>query len=156
MPSLKVSPDPVDPGATLVVTGYAIPDATITIENQNDKSSVSLKSFTATSDSNGAWSITVDTLGFTKGTYKARAKAKQEAGVSTNFSGYTYYGVGEAATVPRTSDLNSDKKVNLTDFSILLFWWGSDGGASNPPADINRDGKVSLTDFSIMIFNWTG
>ena len=156
MPSLKVTPDPVDPGATLVVTGYAIPDATITIENQNDKSSVSLKSFTATSDSNGAWTVSIDTLGFTKGTYKVRAKAKQEVGVSTNFSGYTYYGVGEAAAVPRTSDLNSDKKVNLTDFSILLFWWGSDGGASNPPADINRDGKVSLTDFSIMIFNWTG
>ncbi|MFZ2253568.1 MAG: dockerin type I domain-containing protein [Minisyncoccia bacterium] len=156
MPSLKITPNPVDPGAPLVITGYAIPDATITIENQNDKSSISLKTFTTTSDSNGAWTMGVDTAGFTKGTYKARAKAKQESGVSTNFSGYTYYGVGEAATVPRTSDLNRDSKVNLTDFSILLFWWGSDGGASNPPADINRDGKVSLTDFSIMIFNWTG
>jgi hypothetical protein len=37
-----------------------------------------------------------------------------------------------------------------------LFWWGSDGGDSNPPADINRDGKVNLTDFSILLFNWTG
>lgn len=156
MPSLKVSPDPVDPNATLSVSGYAIPNATVTIENQNDKSSVSLKSFTATSDANGFWKIDISTTGFTTGTYKVRAKAKQEAGVSTNFSGYTYYGVGEAAAVPRSSDLNRDGKVNLTDFSILLFWWGSNGGASNPPADINQDGKVSLTDFSIMIFNWTG
>lgn len=156
MPSLKVTPDPVDPGSTLTVTGYAIPNATITIENQNDKSSVSLKTFTATSDNNGFWKTELSTAGFLKGTYKVRAKAKQEAGVTTNFSNYTYYGVGEAAAVPRTSDLNRDSKVNLTDFSILLFWWGSDGGASNPPADINRDGKVSLTDFSIMIFNWTG
>ncbi len=156
MPSIKVTPDPVNPGSPLSITGYSIPNATITLENQNDKSSVTLKTFTTTSDGLGLWKIDIDTAGFSKGTYKVRAKAKQEAGVSTNFSGYTFYGVGEAATVPRTSDLNSDKKVNLTDFSILLFWWGSDGGASNPPADINKDGKVSLTDFSIMIFNWTG
>ncbi len=156
MPSIKVSPDPVQPNSTLTVSGYSIPNATITIENQNDKSSASLKTFTATSDANGAWSTEISTQGFNQGTYKVRAKAKQELGVSTNFSGYTFYGVGQSADVPRSSDLNRDGKVNLTDFSILLFWWGTAGGASNPPADINRDGKVSLTDFSIMIFNWTG
>lgn len=156
MPSIKVTPDPVQPNSTLKVSGYAIPSATITIENQNDKTSASLKSFTATSNTSGAWSVDIDTTGFTQGTYKVRAKAKQETGVSTNFSNYTYYGVGQSADVPQTSDLNRDGKVNLPDFSILLFWWGTAGGASNPPADINRDGKVSLTDFSIMIFNWTG
>ncbi len=156
MPSIKVSPNPVDPNSTLTLSGYSIPNATLTIENQNDKTSASLKTFTATSDASGAWSTTLSTDGFTKGTYKVRAKAKQESGVSTNFSAYTFYGVGEAAAVPRSSDLNRDKKVNLTDFSILLFWWNTNGGASNPPADINGDGKVSLTDFSILIFNWTG
>lgn len=156
MPSVKVTPNPAEPNSTVKISGYTIPNATVTIENQNDKSSVSLKTFTTTSDSNGAWSVDVSTQGFTKGTYKARAKAKQETGVSTNYSGYTFYGVGEVAAGPRTSDLNRDGKVNLIDFSILLFWWGSDGGSSNPPADINGDGKVSLTDFSIMIFNWTG
>lgn len=156
MPSIKVTPNPADPNSTLFVSGYAIPNAAITIENQNDKSSVSLKTFTAVSDNNGFWKVDISTSGFNKGTYKIRAKAKQETGVSTNFSNYTLYGVGEAAAVPRTSDLNRDTKVNLTDFSILLFWWGTAGGASNPPADINGDGKVSLTDFSILIFNWTG
>ncbi len=156
MPSIKVTPNPVDPGVALTVSGYSIPNATVTIENQNDKSSASLKTFTATSDNNGAWSVQVPTDGFNKGTYKVRAKAKQEAGISTNFSGYTFYGVGEAAKIARSSDLNRDGKVNLIDFSILLFWWGTAGGNSNPPADINGDGKVSLTDFSIMIFNWTG
>ncbi len=156
MPSIKVSPDPVDQNSTVTFSGYAIPSATITVENQSDKSKVSLKSFTTTSDSSGKWSLDVDTTGFSAGTYKVRAKAVQEGAVSTNFSGYTFYGVGQAAAVPRSSDLNRDGKVNLTDFSILLFWWNSDGGTSNPPADINGDGKVSLTDFSIMIFNWTG
>ncbi len=156
MPSIKVSPNPVDPNSILSVTGYTIPNAIVTIENQSDKSSATLKSFTANSDGNGLWSLSVSTDGFSKGTYKIRAKAKQDAGVFTNFSGYTFYGVGELAQGPRSPDLNRDGKVNLIDFSILLFWWNSSGGNSNPPADINGDGKVSLTDFSIMIFNWTG
>ena len=156
MPSIKVTPNPVDPNSTVTVSGYTIPEAVVTIENQTDKSSVGLKTFTATSDGNGAWSVAISTDGFAKGTYKVRAKAKQDVGVSTNFSGYTFYGVGETVAVTRNSDLNRDGKVNLTDFSILLFWWNTAGGNSNPPADINGDGKVSLTDFSILIFNWTG
>jgi hypothetical protein len=104
------------------------------------------------------WSLQIDTNGFSNGTYKIRAKAKQLTGLllETNFSDYTFYGVGQAADVPLNPDLNRDGKVNLTDFSILLFWWGGNGGNSNPPADINRDGKVNLTDFSILLFNWTG
>lgn len=157
MPSIKVTPDPAMPNSTVTVSGYTIPSATVTIENQSERSSTGMKTFTVTSDSNGAWSTSISTAGFNNGTYKVRAKAKQDvSGISTNFSGYTFYGVGEAKKVAGSSDLNRDGKVNLTDFSILLFWWNSDGGASNPPADINQDGRVSLTDFSIMIFNWTG
>ncbi len=158
MPSILVEPDPVDPNSTVTISGYTLPDAQVTIENQKDKSSVTLKEFTATSNANGFWTLDLSTDGFTTGTYKVRAKAVQTSGVgiSTNFSDYTFYGVGEEATVIGSSDLNRDGSVNLTDFSILLFWWNTDGGASNPPADINQDGTVSLTDFSIMIFNWTG
>lgn len=155
MPTVAVSPDPVDIGSTVTISGYTIPNANVTIENQNDKQSLSLKTFTTTSNANGFWTVNVSTAGFSQGTYKARAKAKG-ASVETNFSDYTYYGVGQEAEVKINADLNRDGKVNLVDFSILLYWWGSEGGASDPPADINRDGNVSLTDFSIMLFNWTG
>jgi hypothetical protein len=156
MPSIKVTPDPVNPGTVLKVSGYSIPNAAVTIENQNDKTSATLKTFTTASDSNGAWSVNIPTDGFSIGTWKVRAKAKQESsGISTNYSNYTFYGVGQPVT-QRTADLNRDGKVNLVDFSILLYWWNTDGGNSNPPADINADGRVSLTDFSIMLFQWTG
>jgi hypothetical protein len=49
-------------------------------------------------------------------------------------------------------DINRDGKVNIIDFSMLLFYWGT----SEVTADFNRDGKVDLTDFSIMLFAWTG
>ena len=156
MPSISVDPDPVDPNSTVTFSGYSIPNATVTVENQNDRSSVTLKTFTTSSDSDGRWSIDVSTTGFSVGTWKVRAKARQTGGVSTEYSNFTFYGVGEEANRPRNPDLNRDGFVNLIDFSILLFWWNTDGGASDPPADINADGRVSLTDFSIMIFNWTG
>lgn len=157
MPSIKASPDPVDPGQTLTLSGSAIPNSTVTIENQNERSTASRKQYTTTSGSNGAWSVQVDTNGFSAGTYKVRARSSQAAGgIETNFSGYTFYGVGEKADGPLNADLNTDGRVNLTDFSILLFWWGGDGDDSDPPADINGDGTVSLTDFSILLFNWTG
>lgn len=155
-PTIKVTPDPVNPGGVLTLSGFALPNSTVTIENEKDKSSVSKKSFTATASANGSWSLNVPTDGFSSGTYKIRAKSEQSPTMTTGFSNYTFYGVGQSAVKPNNTDLNKDGKVNLVDFSILLFWWNTDGGTSNPSADINGDGKVSLTDFSILLFNWTG
>lgn len=155
-PSILVTPDPATPGTPVVLSGYTIPNATVTIENEKEGSAASRKVFTGTTNANGAWSISVETNTFTNGNYKVRAKAAQTTGLQTNFSNYTIYGVGQAASRALNSDLNRDGKVNLVDFSILLFWWGTAGGDSNPPADINSDAKVNLTDFSILLFNWTG
>jgi hypothetical protein len=154
-PSIVVKPDPVNPGETLTVSGYALPNATVAIQNGKMRSSI-FKDVTATSNAAGLWTTTINTSGFSVGTYQIRAKSTQTSGASTNWSEYTYYGVGEAADAPLNADLNRDGKINLVDFSILLFWWNSNGGDSDPPADINRDTRVNLTDFSIMLFNWTG
>ncbi len=154
-PSILVAPDPVNPGETLTVSGYALPDATIYIENGRNNSSIKSEQ-TVTSDDDGRWSTTYDTSNFRTDTYRVRAKAEQTDGTETNFSEYTFYGVGQEADVPLNADLNRDGKVNLVDFSILLYWWNSTGGDSDPPADINLSGQVNLTDFSIMLFQWTG
>lgn len=154
-PSIVVKPDPVEPGQQLTASGYTLPNATVSIQNGKMRASI-VKDTTVTSNASGLWTTTIDTNSFTKGTYQIRAKSAQEGGVSTNWSEYTFYGVGEQADVPINADLNRDTKVNLIDFSILLFWWNTNGGDSDPPADINRDAKVNLTDFSILLFNWTG
>jgi hypothetical protein len=154
-PSILVTPNPVNPGQALTISGYTLPNATVTIENEKDKSTASRRSVTVTANSSGAWSTPIDTSSFTSGTYKVRAKAEQGTRV-TNFSTYTLYGVGGPASGSSNSDLNRDGRVNLTDFSILLFWWNTAGGDSNPPADISQDGRVNLVDFSILLFNWTG
>jgi len=154
-PSVSVSPNPVTAGQALTVSGYALPNATITLQNGTAKGSPT--EVTAASDGSGRWSATIDTGRFTNGDYRVRAKAAQTNGASTNYSAYVPYGVGgKASTGPLNADLNRDGKINLIDFSILLYWWNSNGGNSDPSADINADGKVNLTDFSIQLFNWTG
>lgn len=154
-PSILVEPDPVNPGQTLTASGYALPNATVSIQNSKLRSTI-VKDITVTSNASGFWTTTIDTGSFSVGTYQIRARSAQPDGRETNWSEYTYYGVGEEAETPLNADLNRDGKVNLIDFSILLFWWATDGGDSDPPADINRDGTASLTDFSIMLFQWTG
>jgi len=55
-----------------------------------------------------------------------------------------------------SADLNVDNKVNLTDFSILMFSYGT-APPPNLAADINdNSGAPDLVDFSIMMFYWTG
>ena len=51
-------------------------------------------------------------------------------------------------------DFNHDCRVNLVDFSILIYWFGR----SNPPAavDLSSDGEVDVVDFSILMYYWTG
>lgn len=154
-PSILVRPDPVNPGETLTVSGYALPNASVFVQNGPNNSSIT-SDRTVTSDSAGRWSLTYDTSGFRTGTYRVRARSENDEGIETSYSEYTFYGVGQQADVPLNADLNRDGKVNLIDFSILLFWWNSNGGDSDPPADINRDNRVNLTDFSILLFQWTG
>jgi len=156
-PSLRVQPDPVQPGQTATLSGFTQPNAVVTLETERDRSVASRRVVTITADGAGAWTTNLDTSELTAGTYKVRARSvSTNPAVSTGFSSYTFFGVGQSAERPTSADLNRDGRVNLTDFSILLFWWNTSGGDSNPPADINADGRVTLTDFSILLFNWTG
>jgi hypothetical protein len=155
-PSIKVTPDPVQLGQALTVSGYGLPNSNVTLQYGKQKAKQNSE-VTTTTDGSGKWTTTIDSNALSRGTYQIRAKsARTSDGIVTNFSEYTFFGVGESAEVKSTADLSRDGRVNLTDFSILLFWWNTAGGDSNPPADINRDSKVSLTDFSILLFNWTG
>ena len=155
-PSVTVTPDPVDPGTDVTISGYTVPNSEVTLEHEREGSVASKQTFTINSDQNGRWEQVLDTSGFTTGPHQARASVKTEDFGSSNFSNYVRYGVGEALADTNPADLNRDGRVNLIDFSILLFWWETDGGDSDPPADINRDGVVNLVDFSILLFNWTG
>ena len=156
-PSIKVVPTNFTPGAVLKVSGQSVPNATINLyADKNIATAVA----TGKAAANGQWSIDFNTNRLSANGHTIRARSvtgTPPLEVQSSLSSPVELTTGGApSAVVTSSDLNRDTKVNLIDFSILIFWWQTDGGDSNPPADINSNGKVSLEDFSILLFNWTG
>lgn len=153
-PTIRASNVTVNPGDAVTLSGQTVPNANVEIAIDNGS-----KKLTAVADASGNWTALFDTRTVSVDTHTVKARfnlgqtaLKTESTYGTALS--LFVGVEGKAT--SNSDLNRDGKVNLIDFSILIFWWGTPGGNSNPPADINQNGKVGLEDFSILLFNWTG
>lgn len=112
---------------------------------------------TATSTTAGAWDIGFPTEGLADESFHSVKAIFEIIGAGTQAkSGYSqlvnFYIGQRDVKEPGSADLNGDGRVNLTDFSILLFNWGKSGTI----ADLNSDDIVNLTDLSIMLFAWTG
>ncbi len=153
-PTIDAEKKSVPPGGSLRIFGESFPGAVIF-------PSVDLGAGSATHTaafSDGKWSLFLDTAGLKNETLHS-VKAQSEiilADASAKRSGFSqsvgfYVGTKDLGSVI-SADVNGDGKVNIIDFSILLFYWGT----SEITVDFNQDGKVNLTDFSILLFNWTG
>ncbi|HEY4502955.1 MAG TPA: dockerin type I domain-containing protein [Candidatus Paceibacterota bacterium] len=53
----------------------------------------------------------------------------------------------------RTADFNCDRRVDIFDLSILLYYIEQSGPAF-APYDLSGDGKFDLTDISILFYYW--
>ncbi len=155
-PTTNRSSTTVALGGDLVLSGYAIAlrDVRAIMTKQGEASTGKIVTATTTANGSGGWSITLPTAGLKKGTYEAKMISLISSKDQSLLSPVVYVGIGEEPNpdMGNRSDLNKDKKVNLVDFSILLFHWRT----ADETADINQDGIVNLTDFSIMLSNWTG
>lgn len=155
-PTIEINDRTLDAGDILTISGQSVPEVTINSVVNSEHEIITLGS---TTDA-GVYSIDVDTTPLEEDIHTAKTQfltTANGANVESSFSTALSFFIGEAFTdFVGPTDLNVDGSVNLIDFSILLFHWGTDGADSEPPADINLDGTVNLTDFSIMIFNWTG
>jgi cysteine-rich repeat protein len=153
-PTIKVSDTNPNPGDTVIVSGQSIPNAKVEVQVGNNARTLS-----ASSSATGAWQVSFNTSGLSAAQYALRARSISGTAPLVTQSSFSstlqlFLGVDGKATTP--SDLSRDGKINLTDFSILIFWWNTNGGDSNPPADISGNGRVGIEDFSILLFNWTG
>ena len=152
-PTIRVTDATVDPGDIVTISGQAPPDRPVEIFLGDNSIG------DTNSNGEGDWSIAYDTSSLSPAEYVLRARYRSGTGQLSSESSFSsslalFVGVDGRATTP--SDLNRDGFVNLIDFSILIFWWNTPGGDSDPPADINGNGQVSIEDFSILLFNWTG
>jgi cysteine-rich repeat protein len=153
-PTLTVNDSTINPGDTVIFSGQTVPSAKVEVHIDNSATVLN-----TTSGPNGAWSISYNTSGLSAAAHTARARFILGSGTlntESSFSSTIQLAVGVNGNVVTPSDLNRDGNINLTDFSILIFWWQTPGGNSDPKADINGNGNVGLEDFSILLFNWTG
>ncbi len=152
-PTITIDKRKILKGDTLVISGESAPQISIVAHVHSDQEVLT----NTTSSDAGAWKINFDTSQLAdEDFHTVKANFETRIGdnvVQSSFSQELSFYVGQDSTGKKfLADLNGDSKVNLVDFSILLFNWGSAG----PAGDLNGDHKVDLTDFSILLFNWTG
>lgn len=136
-------------GDILKVSGQTAPASQITIYVSSTNELV--KEIAA--DNEGSWNHDLDTGDLETGGHAIRAKSTSFDGLISTFSKTLAFNInGEADFKFNPADLNKDGRVDLIDFSILLYWWGKD----SETADINNDSIVDLIDFSILMYYWTG
>lgn len=153
-PTLSVANPTVIPGTPIAITGQGIPVAKIEIHFNKSEIVES-----TTSGTDGKFTLSLDSSKLRNAEYSIKARSITGTApllTPSSFSSSVQLFVGVDGVPTTPSDLNRDAKIDLIDFSILIFWWQTAGGDSNPPADISGNGKVSLEDFSILLFNWTG
>jgi cysteine-rich repeat protein len=153
-PTISANNVNANPGETITFSGGTVPNTKVEVHIDG-----SSKVLTTTAAANGAWSLPFNTTGLSNAEHTARARFILGSGALTtqsSFSTTLQLFIGVAGAPSRPSDLNRDGGINLIDFSILIFWWGGNGGNSDPAADISGNGRVGLEDFSILLFNWTG
>ncbi|OGN27582.1 MAG: hypothetical protein A2941_01125 [Candidatus Yanofskybacteria bacterium RIFCSPLOWO2_01_FULL_49_17] len=107
------------------------------------------------SDNNGAYKVAFDTKSLEDAAHITKSRAIVNEVVSP-FSSVLQFIIGKVLTKGGTSDVNNDSRVNIKDFSILLYWWNTKNETGLSKTDLNRDGKVNIVDFSIMLYQWTG
>lgn len=153
-PTIRTSNANVNPGAVITLEGQTMPNVDVEVSIDNGA-----QTLRTTSNASGNWSVNFDTSTVSVATHTAKPRFISERGsfeIESPYGSALSLFVGVEGRATSNSDLNRDGSVNLIDFSILIFWWGTPGGNSNPPADINQNGNVGLEDFSILLFNWTG
>ncbi|MCX6759220.1 MAG: dockerin type I repeat-containing protein [Candidatus Nealsonbacteria bacterium] len=150
-PTIEVGPIQVERGDDVNIFGQAFPESEIKIFVASSETIKETKT-----DRQGKWDYKLNTALLSEMEHTAKARAFFVDGEYSPFSHTVNFLVLKSgALVCRGADLNFDDRVNIIDFSILLYFWGQRKPA-NICVDINQDGIVNIVDFSIMMYWWMG
>ena len=130
--------------AEISIEGYVFPSSEVSLFFEPD---IGVRRVTP--EGSGAWEYTLFASSYRDGVYTVRARALMETGLQSAFGSKQTFKI--LAFECRHGDLNGDGEVDMTDLSILLFWW--ERFHSCP--DQNGDGIVDMIDASILFYWWT-
>ncbi len=166
-PTIAADKSQVKVGNDIQFFGFSYPQSQINVIINSEHEIYA----TTSSDQLGSWLYKINSDLLERGEHTIKNQTVTPDGMISPFSESLAFRVGDtdiafgqivrrpvSAAAPacnKNGDINNDKKVNIVDFSIMLFFWNQ-RNPSNPCADINADGQVNLFDFSIMLFWWTG
>src|SRR3989344_390915 len=165
-PTIGADKSQVKFGNDIKFFGYAYPASQINVIINSEHGIAD----TAESDKFGFWDYVLDSGSLEKGDHTTKTQTVTQDSLISPFSESLAFRVGDSDTLfsklpalrpaapaacNKNGDINNDGRVNIIDFSIMLFFWNQ-RSPKNPCADINGDGIVNLFDFSIMLFWWTG
>ncbi|MFC1662640.1 dockerin type I domain-containing protein [Patescibacteria group bacterium] len=154
-PTIDADKSTIEIGETITILGTTVPNSTVLITVNSNAQISSL--VTALNDGSYSDQFIGGLGGLDIDTHSARSKATApDNSISENSNTISFAVVDQdVCATASPGDINCDGFVNLVDFSIFLFYWGSTNPAE-PRADINNDGRVDIIDFSVMLFYWTG
>jgi cysteine-rich repeat protein len=152
-PTITIDKRQLQKGDTLTISGESAPSVTVEAHVHSGNDIL----ITTTTDQSGNWKMLFNTDPLQNNelhtvdadfiTNANGAVSRSEISQSISF----FIGAGSAGK-SYIEDLNGDGKVNLADFSILLYYWGT----NYPPAEFDGGTKVDLQDLSILLYYWTG
>jgi hypothetical protein len=152
-PTIDIDKKSVVRGEMVKIYGKTVPDTEVFVHINSPQEFIEQTASAQTGD----WELDFVTEPLEEEFHTAKALFQLASGANVIKSGFSksisfHVGrIGGEAACPE-GDLNKDGRVNLTDFSIMLYYWGTD----NACADQNQNGVVDLIDFSIMMYYWTG
>lgn len=150
-PTIQIDKNNVKKGDILNIIGQTAPQTTVEL-TVNSEEPITVGNINP--DTQGVWFHAFDTSELEYGNHTTRAKATAKDDAMSSYSNSLSFTVGNvSAFCSKNPDINNDKRINLVDFSILLYNWGI---PKKIQADINCDRKVNLVDFSILMYYWTG
>ncbi len=154
-PTIAIDSSTVKKGDPIGIFGTAAPNVQVNVHVHSSPEFIEKVS----ASSVGTWFKQFDTSFLELGdhiTFSRQVKGTQVTDVSQSIP----FVVGDKTVKQETacgrSDLNCDKKVNITDLSMLLYHWKKRVDPLKVRADINKDKVVNATDFSILLYDWTG
>ena len=162
-PTLEVDKEEVVRGDPVALSGVAYPSSEVIVMFGPDPLLIDgVRATRVPAATDGRYTYRLPTDDLTEGRYWVRTRASA-FGETSALSRPSSFRVGkvskpmELACMP--GDLNADLRVNLTDFSIAVYWYKrpfTPSFADKEKRCLNNDGKIDLYDFSLMAYYWTG
>lgn len=164
-PTIIADKSEVKHGNDIKFFGYSYPESQVSIVVNSENTILDATK----SDKFGFWTYLLNSRTLERGDHTSKTQTVTPEKLKSPFSESLAFRVGDVdvpfgkpsqlslppGSCAKNGDINGDKKVNIIDFSILLYFWNQ-RNPKNACADINRDGLVNISDFSIMLFWWTG